>query len=125
MAIFETITAVALAAASLAGPASPENASYALRLSQTDSSGGYARATLTCKEPAGSVKDPAKACAVLEAAGGKFSAIEEASTACPLNFAPVTVAVTGRWNGEAVDYKNEFPNACNASNATQGIFPLK
>ncbi|WP_370947908.1 SSI family serine proteinase inhibitor [Amycolatopsis sp. cg5] len=122
MAIFETITAVALAAASLAGP---ENASYALRLSQTDSSGGYARATLTCNEPGGSIKDPAKACEVLEAAGGKFSAIEEASTACPLNFAPVNVTVTGRWNGEAVDYKKEFSNACTAGNATQNIFPLK
>ncbi|MFF1380449.1 subtilase-type protease inhibitor [Streptomyces sp. NPDC058308] len=71
--------------------------------------------TLTCApRPSGSHPAPAAACAELSKVNGQFAMLVGSTTdaICTKEWRPVTVAVTGVWNGKHVSWSETFANQC-------------
>lgn len=77
-------------------------------------------ASLQCP-PDGTHPDPETACAALEEAGGDFDALEPLDLVCPAVNEPVWAAVTGVWQGERIEWAQQFPNLCQAKSVTSGV----
>ncbi|MFC3995964.1 SSI family serine proteinase inhibitor [Nocardiopsis sediminis] len=87
-----------------------------------ESGGERSDVTLDCNPSGGSHPKADSSCASLEAVGGKFADLPERGSMCTREYDPVTVRATGRWNGEPVDYTEEFGNRCAAADGTDGVF---
>jgi hypothetical protein len=85
-----------------------------------------AEAELWCHPDGGSHRDPAAACAVLDAAGGDPARIPARSGVCSAVYAPVTAVATGHWQGGAqrIDFTRTYGNACALHNAHAPLFDL-
>ncbi|MEU7645036.1 subtilase-type protease inhibitor [Streptomyces huasconensis] len=71
--------------------------------------------TLTCApRPAGTHPAPEAACAELTEVGGQFTRLvsNTSDVICTREWQPVTVTVTGVWNGKHVDWSTTFANRC-------------
>ncbi|CAM5719759.1 putative subtilase-type protease inhibitor OS=Streptomyces alboniger OX=132473 GN=sti PE=3 SV=1 [Streptomyces alboniger] len=71
--------------------------------------------TLTCApRPGGTHPSAAAACAELTKTGGRFGLLvgSTSDVVCTKEWRPVTVAVTGVWNGKHVDWSTTFANEC-------------
>ncbi|MEV7790089.1 SSI family serine proteinase inhibitor [Streptomyces sp. NPDC088106] len=79
---------------------------------------------LWCDPPEGRHRRAADACAELEAADGRISAIPAKDAVCPMIYAPVTAHASGSWRGRPVDYTETFPNTCTLSARTGAVFAL-
>jgi hypothetical protein len=81
-------------------------------------------ATLTCAPIGGTHTSADAACAVLSAADGNPAAITPADVMCTMEYAPVKVKVSGRWNGKTVRYSETFSNNCRASAEGGALFQI-
>jgi hypothetical protein len=124
------IAIAATAGAALAGilmaaqPATAASTATKVTVTVKASTGPVKTVTLTCKPVGGTHKSAAEACAVLTAAGGDPAAITPADLMCTMEYAPVKVKVTGRFNGKAVKYKETFSNSCRTEVEGGALFRL-
>ncbi|MEU1015228.1 SSI family serine proteinase inhibitor [Streptomyces sp. NPDC005900] len=71
--------------------------------------------TLTCApRPTGTHPSPAAACAELAKAEGQFGLLvnNTSDAVCTKEWRPVTVTVSGVWNGKHVGWSSTFANRC-------------
>jgi len=80
-----------------------------------------ATASLTCNPAGGSHPNPKAACEQLSNVAGHIENIPEKPGICPEIFKPVILRASGTWDGEPRDFKQEFPNQCQAVLATGGV----
>ncbi|MFF3262064.1 SSI family serine proteinase inhibitor [Streptomyces sp. NPDC002932] len=66
--------------------------------------------------------DAPGACAALDAAGGDFDALAGDPHPCTYEDDPVTVIAEGVRQGDAVDWRHTYPNACLTDAATGPVF---
>ncbi|MFJ3590749.1 subtilase-type protease inhibitor [Streptomyces sp. NBC_01259] len=66
--------------------------------------------------------DALGACAALDAAGGDFDALAGDPHPCTYEDDPVTVTAEGVRQGDAVDWRHTYPNACLMDAATGPVF---
>jgi len=79
-------------------------------------------ATLTCNPTGGTHKSAEAACTVLTAAGGKPGAIVPADVMCTLEYAPVKVKMSGRYNRKPVAFKRSYSNPCRLQAEAGALF---
>ncbi|MCT2582597.1 subtilase-type protease inhibitor [Actinophytocola gossypii] len=79
-------------------------------------------ARLQCEPAGGSHPDPDTACAELIAANGDFAELEGQQTMCTMELNPVTARANGVWDGETIDWQQEFSNPCVLIAATGSVF---
>jgi hypothetical protein len=79
---------------------------------------------LTCEPPGGSHPNATVACDELLAAEGDFTNLagSQETTACTLEYRPMTAVAEGTWRGEAVSWQREFSNTCVLHTATGTVF---
>lgn len=85
-----------------------------------DTSGTRA-VTLRCDPPGGGHPAAARACAELEASGGKFEHPPDGRM-CTAVHAPVIARAEGQWNGEPVRFRAEYGNDCAMQSRTGTVF---
>ncbi|MFG3258155.1 SSI family serine proteinase inhibitor [Streptomyces sp. NPDC048172] len=82
-------------------------------------------ARLNCLPTTGSTHPrPAQACRMMERAGGQFSMLPAQKAVCPTVHKPVTVVAKGYWKSTARLYAQIYPNTCEASARSSGVFNL-
>ena len=81
-------------------------------------------ATLTCNPTGGTHKSAAAACAVLTAAGGKPGAIVPADVMCTMEYAPVKVKMSGRYNRKPLAFKRSYSNPCRLQAEAGALFGI-
>ncbi|MER7052796.1 MULTISPECIES: SSI family serine proteinase inhibitor [unclassified Streptomyces] len=86
-----------------------------------DQSGPTRDALLLCHPPRGHAH-AARACAELDAAGGRIADIPPRDTPCPMIHAPVTAHAHGQWRDRPVEYTQTFPNPCVMAARTGSVF---
>jgi hypothetical protein len=82
------------------------------------------KASLTCTPTGGSHQQAAAACAAITEVGGDLAALHFENAFCTMQYDPVTVTATGRWEGRAVRYQHTFGNACVLHVETGPVFSL-
>ncbi|MFC4565413.1 SSI family serine proteinase inhibitor [Nocardiopsis mangrovi] len=121
-------TLLAVGAGTLVAPAGAqahESPGATLQLSMEtgkDSGGDRSAVTLDCNPSGGSHPEADSSCTSLEAVGGRFADLPTRGQVCTMEYRPVTVRASGRWDGETVDYTEEFANPCIAADSTDGVF---
>jgi hypothetical protein len=122
---FAVTASVGLVGAFVAAPPASAAASQARLTVKVKPARGAAKAAwLTCAPDGGSHRRAVEACAVLDAAGGDPAKIPATDGVCTMEYAPVILKVTGRWNGRAVNYRKKFGNACGMYLATGDVARL-
>jgi hypothetical protein len=124
IAIAVTATAAFFGILLSAQPASAAPANGKLVVTVKAADAAPRSATLTCAPVGGTHSSAAAACAVLATAGGNPAAITPADVMCTMEYAPVKVKVTGRWNGKAVKYSETFSNNCRTNAEGGALFQL-
>lgn len=79
--------------------------------------------TLTCDPPAGTVRDPAAACAALSRATDPFAPVPKGQQCTMIYGGPEEATVTGTWKGKRVDARFNRKNGCELSRWT-GLDPV-
>lgn len=81
-------------------------------------------ALLTCNPTGGTHPKADAACTSLTKANGDFGALrsEDATSACTLEYQPVTVTAKGKWNNKPVQYTKVYSNACVLKKQTGDVF---
>ncbi|MFJ4649816.1 subtilase-type protease inhibitor [Nocardia sp. NPDC088792] len=89
-----------------------------------DSSTDQRTVLLVCAPVQGGTHpDPAAACAEIAAAGGDFEKLRgHPERFCAMIYQPVTLAADGVWNGHQINYRQTFPNQCQADNRSTTVF---
>jgi hypothetical protein len=101
--------------------ASPENT---LRLTIATPEGPAGTVELACDPVGGTHPTPDSACAEILAAKGDFDALpgEQQLTSCTMEYRPVIAVADGTWDGEEVNWRGEYGNACTMRTATGTVF---
>ncbi|MEU1384995.1 MULTISPECIES: SSI family serine proteinase inhibitor [unclassified Nonomuraea] len=99
--------------ASPAGAAAADEPGVLLFITVTPSNGGGAYSMrLTCDPDGGTHPRPRTACAELHEVDGVIKDLNVDPGACPRNYAPVSVHVSGHWYGRTTSYDRKFENDC-------------
>ncbi|MGX7828771.1 SSI family serine proteinase inhibitor [Actinokineospora sp. 24-640] len=120
----------ALAAVLVAGPVAiasqhPEEEHAVLALTVTGRHGGMKAGTLRCGPDGGSHPNASAACEALTQVEGNLRLLNtEPNMVCTLEYDPVTATARGFWNGEMIDYREVFPNACAMKSYTGPVFTI-
>ncbi|WP_069884496.1 SSI family serine proteinase inhibitor [Streptomyces luteocolor] len=124
-----TVTAAALLALAAGAPAAHAaqeipTPQRGLFLTVSGSDNTWIRGVLLhCEpEPSGHHPQAAKACEALAEAGGDLDALPEDPHACTKEFDPVTVSVTGTYQGRTIGWHKTYPNACTMDADTGYVF---
>jgi hypothetical protein len=76
---------------------------------------------LRCSPDAGDHPKAADACAALAKVDGKIEAMN-GDGICTREYAPITVAALGTWEGDQVDFSRTYSNRCVMRTATGAVF---
>ncbi|MBO2449439.1 hypothetical protein J4573_20220 [Actinomadura barringtoniae] len=76
---------------------------------------------LQCSPDSGDHPKARDACAAITKAGGEFEAMN-GSGICTREYAPITVAALGTWDGRQVSFSKSYANRCEMRNATGAVF---
>ncbi|QXE38705.1 subtilase-type protease inhibitor [Streptomyces sp. GMY02] len=125
LAVMTAVTAGA-AASVVAVPeasAAPRTVTALSELTMTKSGSMNQRVTLECDPTGGTHPTPEDACTKLAAVKGQFDLLPRTpGVACPGNYAPVTVTVTGHWELQPVNFTKTYTNNCHAGVGSDYVF---
>lgn len=76
---------------------------------------GTRTVTLRCDPPAGTHPSAGPACDALIDANGDFRRLTPIVGPCTMEYSPVLITASGTWRGATVTYRQQFANACAAS----------
>jgi len=76
---------------------------------------------LQCAPDSGDHPKAEDACAAVAKVGGRFEAMNGAGI-CTREYAPITVAALGTWDGRQVNFSKSYANRCEMRNATGAVF---
>jgi hypothetical protein len=80
--------------------------------------------TLQCYPSGGTHPKAAEACADVTKASGDLAQVpaQRNARACFMIYAPVTVSAQGEWNGQPVQFQEQYPNTCVMRDKTGSVF---
>lgn len=104
--------------------APPGPGAAGLRLTVGGKDGDWSRMVRLECEPTPHGRHPyaARACAVLDAAGGDFDALPGQPGVCRAPYEPVITTARGEFEGRAVKWRKKFANPCILRVATGPVF---
>ncbi|MGW2058813.1 SSI family serine proteinase inhibitor [Streptomyces sp. NPDC001840] len=126
--LLAAVTAVTAGAAASVVPvpvatAAPQTVTAMSHLTMTKSGSVNQQVTLQCDPTGGTHPTPEDACTKLTAVKGRLDLLPRApGVACPGNYAPVTVTVTGNWELLAVNFTKTYTNNCHAGVGSDYVF---